>query len=66
MKIPEAKRFEQHMEDCIRELSSALLVAQQSSSADEFLEIKRTIGDIIASVDALLHDKIYNDHPELK
>lgn len=46
------------MNDCIGELSSTLLVAQQGCATDEFLEITRTIGDIIARVDALLHDKI--------
>jgi hypothetical protein len=45
------------MEDFIRELSSSLLVTQEGT-ADEFLEIKRTIGDIIARVDALLHDRV--------
>jgi hypothetical protein len=52
--------------DCIRELSSALLVAEQGCAADELIEIRRTIGDIIARVDTLLYDKIYDDHPELK
>jgi hypothetical protein len=66
MKIHEAKRFEQHMNDCIKELSSALLVAEQGCAADEFIEIRKTIGDIIARVDTLLHDKIYDDHHELK
>jgi hypothetical protein len=66
MRIHEAKRFEQHMNDCIRELSSGLLVAQQGCEADELLELTRRIGDIIAKLDTLLHEKIYNDHPELK
>jgi hypothetical protein len=58
MNIHEAERFEQHINDCIRELSSALLVAQQGCAADEFIEIRKTIGDIIARADTLLHDKI--------
>jgi hypothetical protein len=56
MNIHEAKRFEQHVNDCIRELSSALLVAQQGCSDDEFIEIRKKIGDIIARADTLLHD----------
>ena len=57
MNIHEAKRFEQHMNDCSRELSSALLVAQEGCAADEFIEIRKTIGDIIARADTLLHNK---------
>jgi hypothetical protein len=56
-KIREASRFEQHMEDFTKELSSASFVAQQGCSADEFIEIKRTIGGIITRVDTLLHDQ---------
>ena len=64
MKIHQTKRFEQHINDCIRELSSALLVAQHDCTGDEFNEIKKTIGDIIARADALLHQQY--DDPDLK
>jgi hypothetical protein len=57
MKNQETERFEQHINVCIKELSLALLVAKQGCSADEFLEIKRTIGDLIARADALCPKK---------
>jgi len=53
MKIEETERFEQHLNVCIKELSLALLLAKRGCDATEFLEIKRTIGDLIAKADAL-------------
>jgi hypothetical protein len=37
----------------------------EGSSAEEFQEVKRSIGHMIADVDVLLHRSIYADHPEL-
>ncbi len=60
-----ATQFKGHIELAIRELSSALLLAQEVSTLEELATIRKSIGDIIAAVDALLYDSIYSDHPEL-
>lgn len=60
-----ATQFKNHMELAIRELSSALLVTKEVSAEEEFVAIARSIGNIMAAVDALLHESIYPDHPEL-
>ena len=65
MDIQAAKRFELHMNECIEELSSALLLAQQSCAADDFLVIRKSVGEIIGHIDTLLYDSMYGDHPEL-
>lgn len=65
MNMESASRLKRHVEQAIEELSSALLVAQEVSTAEEFALIKRSIGHIIASMEALLYDSIYLDHPEL-
>ncbi len=49
----------------MRKLSSALVLTQEVSALEEFATIRKSIGDIIAAVDALLYDSIYSDHPEL-
>jgi hypothetical protein len=53
------------MNEAVKELSSALLVAQKASSTDEFLSVRKSVAHIIASVDDLLYESIYGDHPEL-
>ncbi|MBR0785306.1 hypothetical protein [Bradyrhizobium iriomotense] len=58
-------RFKQHAERAIEELSLALTLAKEASPADEFLRLRTSVGDIIARIDAMLHDKIYKDHPGL-
>jgi hypothetical protein len=60
-----ATEFKSRMELAIRELSSALVLAQAVSTPEEFTAIRKSIGDLIAAVDALLYDSIYPDHPEL-
>lgn len=60
-----ATQFKGHMEQAIKELSSALFLAQEVSTPEEFAAIKKAIGHIIAAADTLLHDSIYPDHPEL-
>ena len=57
MNTREAELFEHHLNVCIKQLSLALLVAKKSCSADEFLEIKDMIGDLIARVDTLCKKK---------
>jgi hypothetical protein len=65
MNIQSAMRFKGHMEQAIKELSSALLLTQEVSTLEEFAAIRKSIGDIIAAADAILCDSIYSDHPEL-
>jgi len=60
-----AAQFKDHIESAIRELSSALVLTKELSTPDEFATIRKSIGDIMAAVDALLHDSIYPDRPEL-
>jgi hypothetical protein len=66
MEIETAKQFQTHAEQAIRELHSALLLAQDTSSAEEFLAIRRLMGEIVARIDGLLHESIHGDHPELR
>jgi hypothetical protein len=61
-----ATQFKGHMELAIRELSAALFLTQEVSTLEECATIRKSIGNIIAAVDALLYDSIYSDHPELK
>jgi hypothetical protein len=65
MNVESASRFKRHAEQAIKELSSALLVAQEVSTVEEFSVIRKSIGHIIAAMDTMLHDSIYSDHPEL-
>lgn len=60
-----ASQFKGHVDQAIKELSLALLVAQESSTEEKFVEIRKSIGDIIATADALLYDFIYSGHPKL-
>ena len=65
MDIQTAKRFQTHAEEAIKELSSALLLARDMGSEEEFLAVSKLMGEIIARIDGLLHESIYGDHPEL-
>jgi hypothetical protein len=65
MNVESASRFKGHVDQAIKELSLALLVAQVDSTVEKFAAIRKSIGDIIAVTDALLYDSIYPDHPEL-
>jgi hypothetical protein len=56
MDIESASHFKARLEEAVKALSEALLVAEAGCSADEFLEIRKSIGDLIARVDGLLHD----------
>jgi hypothetical protein len=49
----------------IRELSSVLVLTKEVSALEEFTTIRKSIGDIMAAMDAVLYDSIYPDHPEL-
>ena len=60
-----AVRFKQHIERGIEELFRALALAQEASPAEEFLRLRTSVGDIIARIDTMLHDKIYKDHSGL-
>jgi hypothetical protein len=57
--IESANRFKACLEDAVKGLSEALLVAEAGCSADEFLEIRTLIGDLIARVDGLLHESVH-------
>jgi hypothetical protein len=65
MDIESAKAFKARLEAVASELSTALLIAQKGCFADEFPGVRRSVGHLIADVDALLHEAIYADHPEL-
>jgi len=60
-----ASSFKTHIERAVAELSSSLIVAQQSSDEEEFKFIQKSIGEIIATIDAMLFNSIYIDHPDL-
>jgi hypothetical protein len=66
MDIQTAKRFQAHTELAIKELNSALLLARDTSSEEEFLAVTKLMGEIIARMDGLLHESIYGDYPELR
>jgi len=66
MDMPSATRFKAHVEEAIKELSSALVLAQQASTAEEFSTIRRSVGDLIARADTLLLDSISSGHPALE
>lgn len=66
MDIQTAKRFQTHAEQAIKELNSALLLARATGSEGEFQAVAKSMGEIIARVDGLLHESIYGDHPELR
>jgi enoyl-[acyl-carrier-protein] reductase (NADH) len=65
MNIQSATRFKGHVEEAIKELSSALHVAREVSTHEEFSAIRKSIGNIIAAADTVLHVSVYSDHPEL-
>ena len=65
MDIESAKAFKTRLEAAVAELSAALLIAQKACSADEFLRVRKPIGHLIAGVDALMHESVSADHPEL-
>lgn len=65
MDAKSAARFKQHAERVIEELSLALTLAKEASPADEFLRLRRSVGDIIARIDTMLQDSIYKDHADL-
>jgi hypothetical protein len=66
MDIQTAKRFQAHAEQAITELSSALLLARDTSSQEDILVIMKLMGEIIARIDGLLYESIYGDYPELR
>jgi hypothetical protein len=61
--IESADRFKACLEDAVKGLSEALLVAEAGCSSDEFLKIRTSIGDLIARVDGLLHESVHNVGP---
>ncbi|MFC5069845.1 hypothetical protein [Flaviflagellibacter deserti] len=65
MDASEASRLKAHLDEAIKQLSAAIAVASEVGSAAEVLSIKRSLGDLIARVDALLVGKIYSEHPDL-
>ena len=66
MDIQTAKGFQTHAEQAIKELHSALLLARDTSSEEEFLAVTKLMGEIIARIDGLLYESVYGDHPELR
>jgi hypothetical protein len=66
MDIQTAKRFQTHAEQAIKELHSALLLARDRSSEEQFLAVTKLMGEIIARIDGLLYGFIYGDYPELR
>lgn len=66
MDIQTAKRFQTHAEQAITELNSALLLARETSSEEEFLAVAKLMGEIIARIDGVLHESIHGDYPELR
>jgi len=66
MNIQTAKRFQTHAEQAIKELNSALFLARDMSSEDEFLAVTKLMGEIIARIDGFLYESIYGDYPELR
>jgi hypothetical protein len=59
-----ANHIKTHVLSSIRELSSALLVAQGACSNDEFVLIREVVGDITARLDNLLRASVYVQFPE--
>jgi hypothetical protein len=66
MDIQTAKRFQTHAEQAIRELTSALHLARDTSSEEDLLAITKLMGEIIARIDGLLHESVHGDYPELR
>jgi hypothetical protein len=66
MDIETAKRFHAHAEEAMKELKLALILAQDRASNDEFLAIRKLMGEVIARIDGVLWESIYGDHPELR
>lgn len=60
-----AAQFKNHMEAAVRELSLSLVLTQEVAAQEEFVSIRRSIGHIMAAIEATLHESIYPDHPEL-
>jgi enoyl-[acyl-carrier-protein] reductase (NADH) len=65
MDIQTAKRFQTHVEEAIKELNSALNLARDTNSREDFLIVAKSMGEIIARIDGLLHESIHSKHPEL-
>jgi hypothetical protein len=65
MDIRSATQFKLHMEEAIKELSSALALLQDVYTVDQSLPIRKSVGDIMAAIDALLHESVYLHHPQL-
>jgi hypothetical protein len=57
--------FQGHTLSAIKELSSALLVAQKACNKEEFVAVRRSIGDAVARIDNLLREAVYEDHPDM-
>jgi hypothetical protein len=65
MDIRSATQFKLHMEEAIKELSSALFLLQDIYTVDQSVPIRKSVGGIIAAIDALLHESVYLHHPQL-
>jgi hypothetical protein len=65
MDIEAAKRFQEHAEQAIKELSSALALVRDTSSEHELHSVAKLMGEIIVRIDEMLYESIYGDHPEL-
>jgi hypothetical protein len=53
------------MEEAVRELSSALVLLQETHTVEQSKPIRRAVGNILAAIDALLHESVYSHHPQL-
>jgi hypothetical protein len=60
-----ARRFNVHGLNAVRELTSALKALQGARADEEALVIKRSIADIIARIDTLLVEAVYAKFPDL-
>jgi hypothetical protein len=65
MDLRSATRFKLHMEEAIRELSSAIVLLQETHTVEESRPVRKAVGDILAAIDTLLHESVYVHHPQL-
>jgi hypothetical protein len=60
-----AFRFQGDTLSAIKELSSALLVAQKACNKEEFIAVRRSVGDALARIDNFVRQAVYEDHPDM-
>ncbi|MGD9161020.1 MAG: hypothetical protein PVG39_21560 [Desulfobacteraceae bacterium] len=60
-----SKEILENLENCIRSLNEAILIAQRKCKPEEYESFKQSAGIFIGEIDYILIKPIHDNHPDL-